>query len=60
MPAYKIKTDFKLKKSRNSFSTMGGSYHIIPDEIQSEKVYQIKKENKINGGFFVECMLQHL
>lgn len=36
--AYKIKTDFHFKKKGKSFSTMGGSSHIILDEIHSEEV----------------------
>ena len=38
IPAYKIKTDFNFKKTGKSFSTMGGSDHIILDEIHSEEV----------------------
>lgn len=38
IPAYKIKTDFNFKKKGKSFSTMGGSDHIILDEIHSEEV----------------------
>lgn len=55
MPAYKITTNFKFKNRRESLNTMGGSGHIILDEIQSEKgLYQIEKENEINRGFPVE------
>lgn len=38
IPAYKVKTDFNFKKKGKSFSTMGGSDHIILDEIHSEEV----------------------
>lgn len=33
MPAYEIKTDCKFKKKGKSFSTMGGSGHIMLDKI---------------------------
>lgn len=58
MTAYKIKTDFKFKKRRESFSTMSGSGHIILDEIQSEKVStKLKKKIKSTEGSVLNSLL---
>lgn len=60
MPAYKIQTDFKFKKSE-VVQDNGWLRSFYSDEIQSGKVStKLKKKMKSIEGYVLNLILQHL